>query len=206
MLYVTVNREQTVAVFEDLYRLVRNINNPGECTSVERCIFSHLFDLYTSDALLKPAVVYDFVPTYGKIRQTIYSKVTITPSLGPWNVQWNTTFLSEVITNYRRGGNYPFSPAIGWKFTKIFSRFIIITGRIDPMWLRQLNESQANRYSLVCNVMITLCNETSDVDRLNDLGILCAELTAGCNALTAEWLGNISCVLKMIIIQYLWTK
>lgn len=55
--------------------------------------------------MLKPIVVYDFVPTYAKIRQTIYSKVTITPSLGPWNVQWNTTFLSEVITNYRRGGS-----------------------------------------------------------------------------------------------------
>lgn len=188
---VTVNREQTVAVFEDLYRLVRNINNPGECTSVERCIFSHLFDLYTSDTMLKPAVVYDFVPTYGKIRQTIYSKVTITPSLGPWNVQWNTTFLSEVITNYRRGGNYPSFPCRRLDTDHIFTRLIGIPGRIDPMWLRQLNESQANRYSLVCNVMITLCNETSDVDRLNDLGILCAELTAGCNALTAEWLGKV---------------
>ncbi len=48
-----------------------------------------------------------------------------------------------------------------------------------------------NRYSLVCNVMITLCNETTDVDRLNDLGVLCAELTAGCNALAGEWLGNL---------------
>ncbi len=101
-----MSREQTVAVFEGLYRLVRNIPNPAECTSVERCIFSHLYDLYTTDALLKP-IVYDFLPTYGKIRQTIHSPVTIPQSLGQWN-QWNTTFMSDVIKNYRRGGTLRF--------------------------------------------------------------------------------------------------
>lgn len=58
------------------------------------------------------------------------------------------------------------------------------------MWIRQLNESPEKRYSFVCNVIIISCNETTDVDRLNDLGILSAELTAGCNALTTEWIGN----------------
>lgn len=68
------------------------------------------------------------------------------------------------------------------------SNFVFVA-RIDPSWIRQLNDNAVNRYSLVCNVIITLCNETSDVDRLNDLGIFCAELTAACNALTSEWLG-----------------
>jgi len=28
-----------------------------------------------------------------------------------------------------------------------------------------------------------------DNDRLNDIALLCAELTAGCSALSSEWLG-----------------
>lgn len=71
-------------------------------------------------------------------------------------------------------------------------KIICITGRIDPTWIRLLNESPVNRYSLVCNVIIILCSKptATDVDRLNDLGIFCAELTAACSALTAEWLGK----------------
>lgn len=66
------------------------------------------------------------------------------------------------------------------------------TGKIDPGWHRQLNESQGNRYSLVCNVVIAVATETSDIERLNDLAILSAELTASCSSLASEWLGNIN--------------
>lgn len=65
-------------------------------------------------------------------------------------------------------------------------------GKIDPGWHRQLNESQGNRYSLVCNVVIAVATETSDIERLNDLAILSAELTASCSSLASEWLGNIN--------------
>ena len=54
--------------------------------------------------------------------------------------------------------------------------------------LRQLTESAQLRYSFVCNVVVAVCNEV-DNDRLNDIALLCAELTAGCSALSAEWLG-----------------
>ena len=54
--------------------------------------------------------------------------------------------------------------------------------------MRQLSESAQLRYSFVCNVVLVVCN-TNDNDRLNDLALLCAELTAGCSALSAEWLG-----------------
>jgi len=67
---------------------------------------------------------------------------------------------------------------------------VIFTGKIDPGWYRQLNESQSNRYSLVCNVVIAVATETSDIERLNDLAILSAELTASCSSLASEWLGN----------------
>jgi mediator of RNA polymerase II transcription subunit 12 len=66
--------------------------------------------------------------------------------------------------------------------------------KIEPAWARQLNDSAGNRYSFVCNAVIAVCT-TSDVDRLNDLGHLCAELTACCNLLSAEWLGNLYLIL-----------
>lgn len=69
---------------------------------------------------------------------------------------------------------------------------IIFIGKIDPGWHRQLNESQSNRYSLVCNVVIAVATETSDIERLNDLAILSAELTSSCSSLASEWLGNIN--------------
>lgn len=56
------------------------------------------------------------------------------------------------------------------------------------MWARQLAETPTNRYSFVCNAVVAVCHET-DNDRLNDIAILSAELTACCNALSAEWLG-----------------
>jgi hypothetical protein len=63
-----------------------------------------------------------------------------------------------------------------------------VAGRIEPQWARQLAETPSNRYSFVCNAVVAVCTET-DNDRLNDLAILCAELTACCNSLSAEWLG-----------------
>lgn len=65
---------------------------------------------------------------------------------------------------------------------------VCLTGKIEPMWARQLAETPTNRYSFVCNTVVAVCNE-SDNDRLNDIAILSAELTACCNALSAEWLG-----------------
>jgi len=67
--------------------------------------------------------------------------------------------------------------------------FCCVAGRIEPHWARQLAETPSNRYSFVCNAVVAVCNET-DNDRLNDLAILCAELTACCNSLSAEWLGG----------------
>lgn len=61
-------------------------------------------------------------------------------------------------------------------------------GRIESSWGRQLNESPANRYNFVCNAIIAISRET-DNDRLNDISATCAELTACCNSLSAEWLG-----------------
>ncbi|KAG8221965.1 hypothetical protein J437_LFUL007806 [Ladona fulva] len=60
--------------------------------------------------------------------------------------------------------------------------------RIEAQWVRQLSESAANRYSFVCNTVVAVCSEM-DIDRVNELAVLAAELTASCNALSSEWLG-----------------
>ncbi|PNF33035.1 hypothetical protein B7P43_G16367 [Cryptotermes secundus] len=154
--------EQTTAVFEGLCRVVKHVTNPGDCSSAERCILAHLYDLYSSCSLLKskPHCVEPFGNAYPKIRQALYS--TVQPSSS--NHVCNAQFMADVFSNPRRGG------------------------RIEPHWARQLAETPNNRYSFVCNAVVAVCNET-DNDRLNDLAILCAELTACCNSLSAEWLG-----------------
>jgi len=50
-------------------------------------------------------------------------------------------------------------------------------GKLDPHWLGTLHESPANVYSFVSNALIAVCRET-DNERLNDVALACAELTA----------------------------
>ena len=57
--------------------------------------------------------------------------------------------------------------------------------------MRQLNESPQSRYAFVCNVVTAVGNE-ADNDRVNDIALLCAELTACCSSLSSEWLGVLS--------------
>ncbi|CAB0013481.1 unnamed protein product [Nesidiocoris tenuis] len=154
--------EQTVSVFEGLCRVVINVSNPGDCSSAERCVLSHLHDLYASCSLLKtrPHGAEPFSNAYPKIRTALYS--SLTPSqLGN---QTATPFLADVIKSCRKAM------------------------KIEPAWVRQLNDSLSNRYSFVWNAIMAVCS-SSDIDRLNDLGHLCAELTSSCNMLSSEWLG-----------------
>ncbi|KAK9870736.1 hypothetical protein WA026_008304 [Henosepilachna vigintioctopunctata] len=112
--------EQTTAVFEGLCKVVKHVSNPGDCSSAERCILAHLYDLYSSCSLLKskPHTVEPFGNAYPKIRQALYTALQPTPSS---NYVYNAQFMQEIFTNPRRGG------------------------RIEPAWARQLNENANNR-------------------------------------------------------------
>lgn len=147
-------------MFDLLCKVVKHVSNPSDCSSAERCVLAHLFDLYSCCSLLKTNGVEPFSNAYPKIRTALYRDLTPTPS----NHVYNSQFMVDVFNSPRRGG------------------------RIEPQWPRQLNESPANRYSFVCNAVVAVCNET-DNDRLNDIAITCAELTACCNPLSVEWLG-----------------
>lgn len=153
--------EQTLAVFEGLCKVVKNVTNVADCSSAERCILAYLLDLYSSCYMLKTKsqATDPFQHAYTKIKQ-LFHPLTPEAAIHPYNMH----FMADVFANPRRGA------------------------KVDPSWSRQLNESAANRYSFVCNALIAV-SRTTDNDRLNDIAITCAELTASCNALSAEWLG-----------------
>lgn len=62
-------------------------------------------------------------------------------------------------------------------------------GKIDMSFGRQLNDptNQTNQLNFVCNAFIAISRESNN-DRLNDIAITCAELTASCNNLSGEWI------------------
>ncbi|XP_053693573.1 mediator of RNA polymerase II transcription subunit 12 [Sabethes cyaneus] len=156
-----LSAEQTTAIFEGLCRIVKHVTNPSDCSSAERCILAYLYDLYSACSSLKTRSQQEpFHNAYPKIKQALYAPLQPTPSAHTYNPQ----FMVDVITNPRRGG------------------------KIEPAWVRQLNESPSNRYSFVCNAVVAVTRDI-DNDTLNDIAAMCAELTACCNALSTEWLG-----------------
>ncbi|XP_062528646.1 mediator of RNA polymerase II transcription subunit 12 isoform X2 [Bombyx mori] len=152
--------EQTSAVFEQLCRLMKSVGNPDDCGSAERCVLALLHDLYKAAAHLCHAPHADtFANAYPKIKQALYSPLQPIPS----NYVYNPEFLSDFFTNPRKG-------------------------KMEISWARQIAESPSNRYSFVCSAMLAVCREV-DNDRVNELGVVCAEMTAWCSGLAAEWLG-----------------
>ena len=127
-----MSTSQIVAVFEGLCRIVKHVLNPSDCTSAERCILAHLYDLYTSCTLLKtkPHAVETFANAYPKIRLALYAPVQPTP-IG--NYTYNNQFMLEILTNPRRGM------------------------RVEQIWIRQAQESVNNRYSFVTNALTLVC-------------------------------------------------
>lgn len=95
------------------------------------------------------------------MKNSIYCNIDPSDS----NMLWDPLFMMEAIANpSAHNFNHP------------------VVGKI-------LNDSAANRYSFVCNVLMDVCVDHRDPERVNDIGILCAELTAYCRSLSAEWLG-----------------
>ena len=144
--------------------MVKHVSNPSDCTSAERCILAYLYDLYLACSILRTKPPSEpFHNAYPKIKQTIYAPIKLSPII-IHNSQYNSQFMVDVLINPKRGG------------------------KIESNWGRQLSESPINRYNFVCNAIIAICRE-SDNDKLNDIAIMCAELTACCNSLSAEWFG-----------------
>uniref|UniRef100_A0A8C2XHS8 Mediator complex subunit Med12 domain-containing protein n=1 Tax=Cyclopterus lumpus TaxID=8103 RepID=A0A8C2XHS8_CYCLU len=156
-----LNPEQTAQVFDGLRIVVKSGVNPADCSSSERCILAYLYDLYTSCSHLKNKFGEIFSEFCSKVKNSIYCNIDPSDS----NMLWDPVFMMEAIAN-------PCAPNFNHS----------MVGKI-------LNDSPANRYSFVCNVLMDVCVDHRDPERVNDIGILCAELTAYCRSLSAEWLG-----------------
>uniref|UniRef100_A0A8C4GPG5 Mediator complex subunit 12 n=1 Tax=Dicentrarchus labrax TaxID=13489 RepID=A0A8C4GPG5_DICLA len=156
-----LNPEQTAQVFDGLRIVVKSGVNPADCSSAERCILAYLYDLYTSCSHLKNKFGEIFSEFCSKVKNSIYCNIDPSDS----NMLWDPGFMMEAIAN-PSAHNFNHS----------------MVGKI-------LNDSPANRYSFVCNVLMDVCVDHRDPERVNDIGILCAELTAYCRSLSAEWLG-----------------
>ncbi|KAF2359628.1 Mediator complex subunit Med12 [Trinorchestia longiramus] len=66
--------------------------------------------------------------------------------------------------------------------------------RVDIPLVKQQLAEPANRYSFACSAVMAAVTATSNT-RLNDIAVMCAEMTACCTALNSEWLGilNVLC-------------
>jgi len=51
-------------------------------------------------------------------------------------------------------------------------RYVLCRMRVDPQFIKQLNESPSNRYSFVCSALVNICNCQTHNDRLGT-NILC---------------------------------
>ncbi|XP_054085206.1 mediator of RNA polymerase II transcription subunit 12 isoform X1 [Zeugodacus cucurbitae] len=164
-----LSTEETVSVFEGLCKTIKHVNNPKECSSAERCILAYLSDLYEMCDLLKSdenETEYFAIIGIMKAFKEIYNSPE---QLSAAPQSYNPHFLQELFISPKRGG------------------------RIEYHCIRQLQESTANVYSFVSNAILAVCQET-DNDHLNEIAILCAELTASCNSLSEEWIAALQSI------------
>lgn len=156
-----LNQDQMTQVFEGLCGVVKHGMNRSDGSSAERCILAYLYDLYTSCSHLKSKFGELFSDFCSKVKNTIYCNVEPSES----NMRWAPEFMIDTLEN----------PA---------AHTFTYTGLG-----KSLSENPANRYSFVCNALMHVCVGHHDPDRVNDIAILCAELTGYCKSLSAEWLG-----------------
>lgn len=156
--YMIVSTDDVHVIFDGLWKLVRHLPSPSDCSSAERCIFYYIYDLYSSCSYLLKKYHESIGPVILKIK-------SMAPSLGENNNN------SMVLTNSVSMKEYLSNPKL----------------KVDPNLINRLNENADERYTLVFNTICCVV-ETSDMDQLNEMSVLCAEMTASCSQLSNDWL------------------
>ncbi|XP_022706547.1 mediator of RNA polymerase II transcription subunit 12-like protein isoform X2 [Varroa jacobsoni] len=167
-----VSHEQTLAICDALCRLVANLEDTSKCSSAQRCILCYIYDLYTACYFLRQKYADSFLGALcAKVKQNFY--VNQTPQ--QVHFMWKTSQFQELLANPRvaRPGEPNAAPNAAAAHAAV---------------LQQLNENPSARYSFVCSA-IAAVSSCTDLERLNDVALLCAEMTAGCQQLPGEWLG-----------------
>ncbi|OQV12637.1 Mediator of RNA polymerase II transcription subunit 12-like protein [Hypsibius exemplaris] len=171
-----LSADQTIQTFKTLRSCTLGILNPATCTSAARCVLAYIYDLYLSAGFLK-AHFDEFERGRGsaceQIRNTIMAKLTAKSLQTQYRV-CNPDFMQEYLAE----------PTM-----RPSADVIKLLTSNGP------NELEYQR-SFVVNAILRIYHEV-DLDRVNDIAVLCAEMTASCNALTAEWIMSLQAVSKL---------
>ncbi|XP_012937095.1 mediator of RNA polymerase II transcription subunit 12-like protein [Aplysia californica] len=144
----------------DILKVV-NVCNPINCSTAERCVLTYLYDIYTTCSPLQMRHSEIFNPAYTKMKATLFAQIN--PSCT--NAKWDQNEMKDIITSAKLPEE---------------------ANRVH----KSLGDSATTRYSFVCNAMLEVVSTQPDnLRNINDLAVLCAELTAHCNSLSEEWLG-----------------
>lgn len=191
------SKDELCSIFESVYKLVSHISSPS--TSSERVIFHYLFDLYSSQT----GRFFDqFSGLTPRIRQGLQSTPSI-PTGSNVEHEWTPTFLSNIVNQLRSSHLYSNSStnpiliassgiAASNNFSQVKPDDISVSIRQqmyihDSPTLRQMNESSQFRYRFVCDAIYLSATSTFP-DLVNDIAILCADVTVKCPALANDWL------------------
>ncbi|CAL1546445.1 unnamed protein product [Lymnaea stagnalis] len=144
----------------DILKVV-NVCNPIYCSTAERCVLTYLYDIYSTCSPLQLRHSEIFNPAYTKMKATLFAQITPSST----NAKWDQNEMTDIIKSARLPD--------------------------EPHKLhKSLADCPTTRYSFVCNVLLEVASTPADKLRnINDLAVLCAELTAHCNSLSPEWLG-----------------
>ena len=141
-----------------------------DCNSAEWCIMGYLYDLVTS------------VPMLRSVNETAKEKYQGLKRLFAYN-SYPDLPMQNMTNN------------INEQFVDMFKVYIRDpkNRKVDPLVVRYLHERQENQYSLVVSVLCSVINDQLDTEHLNNLAILCCELTSQCSSLaqvsinTIQW-------------------
>ena len=99
--------------------------------------------------------------------------------------------LSQLLLNVRQVIYSPLQPSsinLIWNQSYMMEYINNPKSKAEPSVLKQLNENPNCRFSFVCNAFKAIAT-TKDANMLNELSILCAELSARCSSLNNDWIG-----------------
>lgn len=150
--------DQAPVVFELCRRLSASISNLTDCSSTDRCLLVYIHDLYQSCTILRVRAWDGLSAQLNKIKVTMLSAKSPTDSLAG---PLNINILADQLANPKQ--------------------------RPEPAMFKQLVESGNIRHSFVANALRAILN-TAEMNRVNELSILCTEYTAHCSELSNDWL------------------
>lgn len=195
-----LSRDDLTIIFESLFKLVQHVNNPtNSATSAERVILCYLYDLYSSQT----GKLFDqYSSLIQRVKQGIL-QTNPTMAYSCTDFDWQPSILSQIATQIRQShlfSNSVTNPIMnaGSASPSLSSFSSMSTGETsasirqqlympDSPVLRQLNEISVVRFRFVCDA-IFLSATASHPNFVNDIAVLCADVTSKCQALVGEWI------------------